>query len=379
MPQRVRLRGGETLVIKTVHPPLGDYADQVGCWREVREELLGGQFADSLYTPYFIGEIDGQVAGSMSYYAPADTRDVGVVEFVETAEVHRRKGVASALLGHLVEQFDAEGGLALYLCTANPIAGRLYENHGFWYYVGDGMRRLSPGAEDFDRSYLARGGRARVREAVWGDLPRASVLYNHPEPRWLLKDPLTGCYRDTRYESHFVRIMKRVSPLPRGPWWVPAPGKPIAPPVPRGAVLVLESPLRRVVGCAVFERRDGFPEQHVAALSFRVCPSYLQQAPDLLRAAQQRAAELSIGVLETCVAAVDGDQQAIVREAGFSEEIRLRNRLRDGSSWTDLLTYAAELPGEARPVQAEWEYYGNLFPWQAERIAAGGGGEPTGD
>ena len=99
MLQRTRLRSGQTLVIKTLHPPLGDYADQVGCWSDVREELLGGELADSLYTPHFVGEIDGEVAGSMSHYTPADTHDVGVVEFAQTDEVHRQKGVASALLG----------------------------------------------------------------------------------------------------------------------------------------------------------------------------------------------------------------------------------------------------------------------------------------
>ena len=374
MLQRTRLRSGQTLVIKTLHPPLGDYADQVGCWSDVREELLGGELADSLYTPHFVGEIDGEVAGSMSHYTPADTHDVGVVEFAQTDEVHRQKGVASALLGHLVERFDAEGGLALYLCTVNPVAGRLYENHGFWYYRGDGLRRLSPDAGDFDRDYLAYSGAAQVREAVWGDLPRACVLFNHPEPGWLLKDRLTGCYRETRYESHFVRIMKRAGPAAQGGGAVP--GEASAPEAPRGAVLVLENPQRRVVGCVAFERRDGFQEQHAARLGFRVCPSYLEQAPELLWAAQRRAAELGISVLETYVAAVDQDQQEIVRQAGFSEEARLRNRLRDGDGRTDLLICAVHLPGDAQSVRAEWQYYGNRRPWQAERMATGGPQKP---
>ena len=156
-----KLKTGEELVVRILEPPLAEYAGKVGCWADIRDGLLGGQMTSWLFTPYFVGEIDNEVVGSMSYYAPVDTRDVGVVEFVQTAEKHRRKGVASALLGQLIERFRADGGLALYLCTTNPIAGRLYEKHGFGYHVGDGMRYLAPDAQDFDRTDLAFCGAAR--------------------------------------------------------------------------------------------------------------------------------------------------------------------------------------------------------------------------
>ena len=213
-----RLMTGEQLVIKMLEPPLGEYAGEVGCWTDVRDDLLGGRLTSWLFTPYFVGEIDGEVAGSMAYFAPSDTRDVGLTEFVRTAERHRRKGIASALLARMHEQFSADGGMALYLCTTNPIAGKLYEKHGYWYHVGDGMRFLTPDARAFDRDYLAFCGKARVRDATWADLPRVSVLYNHPEPRWLLKDYLTRSFRSTRYESHFVKLMMRIESH-MGPCW----------------------------------------------------------------------------------------------------------------------------------------------------------------
>ena len=43
----------------------------------------------------------------------------------------------------MVKLFEKKGGLALLLCTANPIAGSLYEKHGFWYTIGDGMQRTN--------------------------------------------------------------------------------------------------------------------------------------------------------------------------------------------------------------------------------------------
>jgi len=163
----LKLRTGEELVIHMLAPPFPDYAGRVDCWwGDIRRELLGGQLKPWLFTPYFVGEIGDEVVGYMSYQTPADTRDVGLVEFVMTAEKHRRKGIASALMAELVHRFSDEGGQALYLCTANPNAGRLYETHGFWYLVGDGMRYLAPGAQDFDDTYLAFCGAARVRDAT---------------------------------------------------------------------------------------------------------------------------------------------------------------------------------------------------------------------
>ncbi len=351
-PHSLKLKTGEDLTIRVLEPPLSGYDGKVDCWwADIRKELLGGLLRPWLLTPYLVGEIGGEVAGYMSYHTPADTRDVGLVEFVQTAEKHRQKGVASALLARLIECFRADGGLALYLCTANPHAGSLYEKHGFRYHIGDGMRYLAPDAQDFDGTYLAYDGAAHIRDATWGDLPRAAVLYNHPEPRWVIKDYLTRTFHQTRFESHFVKLLKRVE------------GQ-------KGACVVLENAQKRVVGVAALERQDTFYEQHVATLSFRVCPGYFAQVPDLIDAASKRAGELSIGILQVHVADCDHDQKALVKAAGFSEEARLRNRLRDGQEGVDLLVYTMSLPGPIRPLRGKGDYYGGRKPWQEERAAA---------
>ena len=169
------------MTVRIVDSPLGDYANTVGCWSHVRDDLLAGRMSDTLSVRYFIAEIEGEVVGSMGCYVPSGTRDVGLVEFVETDERHRRKGIASTLLDRLITDFRSDSGKALLLCTTNPIAGSLYEKQGFWYTVGDGMMYVSPDAQGFADDYLSYVGSAKVREAVWGDLPRASLLYNNPE------------------------------------------------------------------------------------------------------------------------------------------------------------------------------------------------------
>ena len=262
---------------------------------------------------------------------PADTRDVGIVEFVATEDHHRRKGVADALMARMLADFLADGGQALHLCTTNPIAGRLYENHGFWYRVGDGMRYSAKDAADFDAAYLAFDGDPVVRDAVWGDLPRAAVLYNAPEPAWLLKDILTDCLRDTRYEYHFVRLMRRVENA-------------------QGAALVLATPNEPgMVGRAAFVRRDTYAQQHVATLSLRVAPAYMDHAVGLLRAAVDRAAEIGVGVLDFPIAASDADLAAIAGAAGFTEAARLPDRIRDGQAWVDVRLFTLSSLGFAGP------------------------------
>ncbi len=348
--ESVTLPGGEELVVRIMLPPLLEYADRVDCWADVREEVLTGQLSSWLFTPYFVGEIEGEVAGSMSYFTSADASDVGVVEFVTTGDKYRRKGVASVLLDRLVTHFRARGGQALYLCTTNPVAGTLYEKLGFRYYVGDGMRYVAGNPAEFDATYLGHCGRAHVSDATWADLARASVLFNHPAPGWLIKDHLTRCFRHTRFESHFVYWMKQTADR-------------------KGVTMTLVNPVGRLVGAAAVVRENTYFEQHVAALSFRVCPAYMNQGPELIDAAAAKAEELGIGILQVRVADCDEDQKELVRTAGFREEARLRRQLRDGDQWLDLLVYSRQVASDPAPCSSEEEYYGSRKAWQSERLS----------
>ena len=305
--------------------------------------------SDTLNVRYFVAELGGEVVGSMGCYTPRDTRDVGLVEFVETDERHRRKGIASTLLGRLIADFRSGGGGALLLCTTNPIAGFLYEKHGFRYTVGDGMMYVSPDSEDFADTYLSYAGQAKIREAAWGDLPRASLLYNHPKPDWLIKDYLTSSFRDTRFERHFTDLMRGSEGG-------------------RGAVLVLENPAKRMVGLAALNRIDTYYEQHVATLSFRVCPAYLSQARDLLRRMLDIARRISIGIVQVHVADVDEDQKTLLLDAGFSEAIRLPDRIRDGDRSMDMLLFTNHVEAAGDPLRGRGDYYGGRQPWQNVRV-----------
>lgn len=350
--QEAPLRDGSTLEIEIIEPPVSRACDwnRLCWWPLIREEMMAGALNRWMYAPHFIGRIGDRIAGTMCYYAARDGRDVGTVQFVATEERFRRRGVASALIGALVRHFTAQGGQALYLCTTNPIAGRLYESHGFRCHVGDGMRYLAPGAGDFDDRWFAYGA-AAIREAHFGDLARLCVLFNHPDPPWLLKDPLSGSFRDTRYESHFVRVLRATEDG-------------------NGAFLVLEAPGARVVGAAAFRRFDTFCEQHVAEVSFRVGRPHFDRSADLLNAAAGRASALGIAQLALSVAAEDGEQRRLAESAGFVEGARWPRRLRSGDGFTDLVIMLRDLMPPAAPTKPRQSFYGERQPWQAARAAS---------
>ena len=364
MPITARLRDGSSLEIEIAEPPFDSSYDsfRLCWWPMIVDDLLQGRMNRWLYAPHFIGRIDGDPAGSMCYYAPRDSGAVGAVEFVGTSERFRRRGVASALLGTLVDHFTARGGQALYLCTDNPVAGHLYERHGFRYHVGDGMRYLAPDAANFDRRWFAPGGAATIRDAHWGDLARLCVLYNHPDPPWLVKDPLSAAFRDTRYERHFVSVLRQIEDA-------------------RGAFLVLEAAGARVVGAAAFRRLDTFHEQHVATLSLRVARGYFGLAADLLETAAVRAATLGIRQLALPLATEDDEPRRLAEAAGFAAGPRWPRRLRDGEGrFVDLTYMLRELPPSASHDRPRESFYGERHPWQAARAASaedGGGAGPA--
>ena len=355
------LRNGQMLTIQVAEPPFPKFEDKVACWwSNVADSLLAGEFREALKTPYYIGEIDGDVAGYMVLMVPADSPEIGLVEFVITVEEQRRKGVSSALMGALVADFVSSGGLALYLCTTNPHAGQLYERHGFRYHIGDGMRCLAPSASDFDDSFFARGGEGCVRSAHWGDVPKAAALFNHRSPNWMIKDDLTDCFRDTRFESHCINLLKRIE------------GD-------RGVCCVLENEARRVVGLAAAERRNNVHEQHVARMSFRIAPAYTDQTGDLLSAVQEGAAEIGISCLETRAAACDLDYQSLVETAGFDYQAMLPDRFQVDGRSEDIVLYSRFLDNAAPVPRTVADYYGGRKEWQSDRVCGQVKPESTAD
>lgn len=335
----VALENGEAAVHRVVEPPAEEHEQGVVFGWGIRERLLGGDFLPWSRDRFFLMDVEGSPAGSVTLSVPRDRPEVGIVGFVNTAEPHRRKGIAKHLLSRLIKAFINEGGLALYLCTVNPVAYRLYHGLGFRSLVGDGMRYLSPTAGDFDYTYFAHCGRATSREAHWGDLARFAALYNWPRHDDFLKDYPQRVFGEYRFEKHFVAMMQAHEQQ-------------------KGHLCVLQTAEGRVVGVCSLTQGVSYYEQHVATLDFVVVESYLNQASELITHACEVAVERGWHLLVHHQARSDRWKADVVEAAGFSPETRLSGYFKDGETEVDLVTWCRRLPVQPVSRRTRGAYYG---------------------
>lgn len=346
------LRHGARARLRVLEPPLAAADEDVQFWwRATRERWLRGDFTTWCRDRMFTARVDGRLAGSITLMQPRDpAAEVGAVEFVWTREDLRGNGIATFLLRQLVDTFQREGGLALFLCTTNPAAYSLYQAAGFESLIGDGMRCLAPAVRGgdgtgFDATYFAPRGPARVRAAHWGDLARFAALYNWPHHTCFIKERTRGVFHDYRFESHFNAMMQAHEEK-------------------KGLLLVLECPRQRLVGACFLEAGSSYYEQHTATVDFLVAAPYRDQAEELLRAAIARAQERGWRLLVSQRGDGDQDKEALLSRLGFTMAAEIPGYFRDGERernlrlWSCPLSAPATGPVEPRPRS---DYYGG-FP-----------------
>ncbi|MCS6860911.1 MAG: GNAT family N-acetyltransferase, partial [Abditibacteriales bacterium] len=319
---------------KRVQPPepsyqqkLADrYAHKGPTWRSDIWRRLNGEFADTAQDDYFFGEVNGNIVGGLWTTTPRDTRDVATLGHVFTDTAHRQKGVCDFLMQAMTQAFRDEGGQAMYLATGNPVARRIYEKYGFRLYNPprsecDGVFQWVVSNEPhFEERYFAPAAPLRVREVVWGDLPRFEALYNCPHP-WLLKDEGLNVYRDVGYESQFLSVMRAVEEQ-------------------RSACLVLENARRVVVGVARLTKSDGRWSAHVATLELFVHPFYFADAAPLLQEVLDRCDALRVEVVHAYAANSDDVKSDLLLRAGFHPAAHLLRQFKVGDEMHDLLIFS---------------------------------------
>lgn len=343
------LRDGKRARLRVMEPPFDDPEGRVFWWPSMRERWLRGGFAQQCFDRVFAAEVDGELAGAITLMKPREAAsDVGAVEFVWTREDMRGNGIATFLLRQALAAFRSEGGLALFLCTTNPAAGRVYRAVGFRPLVGDGMRWLAQGAEDFDDIYFSRGGPASVREANRGDLARFVALYNWPRHACFIKERSCGVFGDYRFESHFNGMIQAHE---KG----------------KGLLLALECPRGRVVGACCLSEGASFYEQHVAAMDFLVASPYGDQTADLLRAAVAKAPERGWSLVLSERAHGDEGKETALVQLGFATVAEIPAYFRDGENERSLRIWCLRLSPSAPATRPRSDYYGGLPQFLAKK------------
>ncbi len=357
---KCRLKSGQFIEIEILEPPIqncapstheqfnrssNEYPVHFG-WEEEGRKILRGDYVAHSRDRFFVGKIDGEVAGSILLNTPRDEPDVGLTLQVLTKARHRNKGVVSHLLKTMVDVFVEEGGVMLYLPTNGPIAARAYRKVGFANHIGCGMRYLAPGQEAFDASYFTYHGKGRLREAKWGDFARFVALYNSPTITDMVRHYVPfldlRCIRGFTFHRHFRRL---IAASEQG----------------KARVLVLCNAKKRMVAAASLHEPPSFHEQHVGVLNFVVVPAYAYELPELLHAIIEHAGESGSEILHTYVADADEAKRELLASLGFEEEGRFRGclKLPEGNGF-DLLLYARHLPEQEVFPRSQSTYYGGI-------------------
>ena len=134
-----KLRTGETLVMKLVTAPAAEYAEKLvhflehkaGDSRRSIVQRLRGDYAAFCCDKYFIGEIDGRIAGQIWYgYATTGT---GIANFghVYTEPDHRKKGITEELMKVFLDDFSKSPVRAALCGTGTPWVASIYFKYGF--------------------------------------------------------------------------------------------------------------------------------------------------------------------------------------------------------------------------------------------------------
>lgn len=161
------LRDGEELTIKIATPPLSKELINVflstpelsATKRESRMRLFGA-LRNQSSDYFFVGELDGKIAGTLWYCTPLTCKEIAYMGEVSTHKRQRKKGVATNLIEVAIEVFRKNGGRAVYITNLCPMAPhQIYRELGFQAYgygliTHGGIIRLTVNeeGEDFDRT-----------------------------------------------------------------------------------------------------------------------------------------------------------------------------------------------------------------------------------
>lgn len=334
----VPLKSGETMEMLRVEAPCGDWGERIvdfmyvrhiqyaNCsWHRNCARVVTGEFADVSRDVFFVGLLEGEIAGTCWYGTPEDSLDLATFGRVVTIAEHRRKGVSQALCAAAVEDFRKLGGWAMHLGTSRRNPARLiYEGLGFQHCnfeedAGTVMRLVLQGEyERLEDEYYEPGQPVMVLPLHWGDLARVELLMNLPH--WFLKDYTYGVYANTPYEGQFFEVMERVGD--------------------RGETgLALRTTDERVVGMAYTAPTlaGAGAQDHVRVLEFVVHPAYAENAPQIIAAA---ATDCAAEKLLAYSSAVDVSRCEALEEAGFVQEATLADALQDTESVFDMYVYS---------------------------------------
>ena len=135
----VPLRNGEKMVVKLLIPSEIGYSEKLAIFlrhkgdetaRDIRARL-NGQYASGVVDKYFIGEINGEMAGQLWYGYGRTSQPVSNFGHVYTAIKHRRKGITAELMKYFIDDFKNSPALGAFCSSYREWVAAIYQKEGF--------------------------------------------------------------------------------------------------------------------------------------------------------------------------------------------------------------------------------------------------------
>lgn len=317
---QTRLKNGQDLTIALVQGPDADWIENIvpflahkgQPWKwQIQQTLTAG--IEPLEARYYIGLIDGSVAGNICTFT---YRGTGILGHVFTAPSHRKKGVCASIMTALFEDFRAKRGRSLVLGTGyNSPAWHIYRKFGFepMYPESGAMEWYAEDIDSFETEWFAPGP-SNIRPIDWRDWSGLSTLTCQRAGSELRLVSL-GVYNRYSMEHAFLDAYRHV--LEGGDE--------------RGIAIEAVN-TGATVGAAFLMPDRRFPGTSI--LDLFVHPTFAGKSTDLLTAL---LADDKGKRIQAYAESNDSAKVHALRDAGFREEAHLRNQIQLDSGVADII------------------------------------------
>ena len=334
--REVSVRSGESMRVSLVTPPAGEHAEALLHFLEHKNDRtlrgirqrVNGQYADICDDRFFVGEIDGEIAGQLWYGFPRQGSGIANFGEVYTEPKHRRKGITTLLMEDFAADFAAGSAVAAFCNCGRRHVAEIYMGQGFRYALpGDAFGALAllkggcgdpAGFAAFEADYyaagkpLATGVGSMVHRHDVDKLLRLAFQMRGPCPERLGGTARVESYADALFLAEDGR----------------------------GLVAVATTPDRRVAGWAFFLNTGAAAERCAHAFDYELHHNYEAQAEQLLAEWLRLAASHGIQRTFAYTAANDGRRLGLLAAAGFRECARLPEACVHGGAATDEVVHA---------------------------------------
>ncbi len=319
----VELKSGEAMRIVRVTAPAPDWKDRIVPFLEHKGqpwvwqmELAFDEGLPGARQHYYLGVLEtGEVVGNIMTTESMD-RPVGILGHVFTPPEHRRKGICSALMAALTEDFRARAGRAMFLHTGHDSPPyHIYASWGFVGYRDTGAMAWLPEDGFWGTQFAPRP--VSVRDTHWGDWAPLEAL-SWVDTGWHVRSLFLDKFGFSGFEGTYIQVQQALREQRLRDF------------------KVLAADDGAVMGYALLAHLGGFPGRPLA-LDLFVHPNFVEHAPELARAVELPRCEK---VLAFADSASVGKPEALAA-AGFEQEATLSGLLTDdGGNALDLLIFS---------------------------------------